>query len=207
MAYGIYENGVVIASFVAPMKVISNKPIYVSDTLSLKRTTFARSAQRWEIETNLEPLVESANVLFVNLVTKGRSETLTATMPQNYGVTRKRTSTSASPTAVGVAGASSMSGIISTSDITVSANVGLIPKGSFIKFSNHNKVYMTVSDLTGTGLLTIYPSLRATVSSTVFTFKDDVIFTCIYDTETITGMSYSDGIMMDMGSIKLVEKL
>lgn len=207
MAYGIYENGTVIAAFVAPMKVISNKPIFVSDTLSLKRTTFARSAQRWEIETNLEPLVESANNLFVNLVTKGRSETLTATMPQNYGVIKKRTSTSASPTATAVAGASSTSGIISTSDITVSSNVGLIPKGSFIKFANHNKVYMTVNDLTGTGLLTIYPTLRVTISSTVFAFKDDVILTCVYDTETIVGMVYTDGIMMDMGSVKLVEKL
>jgi hypothetical protein len=207
MAYGIYENGAVIAAFVAPMRVISNKPIFVSDTLSLKRTTFSRSAQRWEIETNLEPLVETANTLFVNLVTKGKSETLTVLMPQNYAVTKKRTSTSTAPTAIAVAGASSASGIISTSDVVVAANSGLIPKGSFIKFANHDKVYMTVSDLTNTGVLTIFPTLQATVSSTVFAFKDDVILKGIYDTDTITGMVYTDGIMMDMGTVKIVEKL
>jgi hypothetical protein len=206
MAYGIYENGAVIAAFIAPMRVISNKPIFVSDTLSLKRTTFSRSAQRWEIETALAPLVDNANDLFVNLVTKGKSETLTVLMPQNYAVTKKRTSTS-TPTATAIAGASSTSGIISTSDVTVSANVGLIPKGSFIKFANHNKVYMTVSNITGTGILTIFPTLQTTVSSTVFAFKDDVILRGVYDTDAIIGMVYTDGIMMDMGTVKIVEKL
>jgi len=207
MAYGIFENGAVIAEFVAPINVTSNKPVFVSDTLSLKRTTYARSAQRWEISTNLFPLVNDANNLFVNMVTKGKTETLQIIMPQNYGVTKKRTSVSASVTATALANATSTTGISGTSDVTVTNNVGLIPKGSFIKFSNHNKIYMTVADLNNAGTLTIYPKLQLALSATTFTFKDDVIMNCVYDTDTVSGMSYKDGILMDAGTVKLVEKL
>jgi hypothetical protein len=195
--YGIYENGKIIAGFVAPIKVISNKPVFVSDTLSLKRATFSRTAQRWEIETNLEPLVETAHDLFVNLVTKGYSETITILMPQNYGVILKRTST-ATPTATqAVAGSSS---------VVVTNNSGLIPKGTFIKFAEHSKIYMTTNDLSGNGTLGIYPALK-TATSGIFKHRDDVLMSCLYDTTTVVGMAYTDGILMDIGSVKLVEKL
>jgi hypothetical protein len=195
--YGIYEGGKVIAGFVAPTKVISNNPVSVSDTLSLKRAIYSRTAQRWEIETNLEPLVAAANELFVSLVTKGYSETITVLMPQNYGVILKRTSTSTPTATQAVAGSSS---------VAVTNNVGLIPKGTFVKFSGDTKVYMTTSDLTGVGTLPIFPKLRLATSG-IFTHRDDVLMPCLYDTTTVIGMMYTDGIMMDMGSIKLVERL
>lgn len=198
MAYGIYENGKVIAAFVAPMKVISNKPVFISDTLSLKRATYARTAQRWEIETNLEPLVETANDLFVNLVTKGLTEVVTVLMPQNYGVVKKRTVT-VSPTAV--------QPTKSSNNVAVTGNNGLIPKGTFIKFANHTKVYMVTADFSSaSGTMTIYPNLVASVNET-FTCLDNVFMSGYYDTSAVIGMSYTDGIMMDMGSIKIVEKL
>jgi hypothetical protein len=199
MSYGIYENGKVIAAFVAPMKVISNKPVFVSDTLSLKRATYARTAQRWEIESNLEPLVDSANDLFVNLVTKGLTETVTILMPQNYGVIKKRTST-ATPTAVQASK--------NSNNVTVTGNNGLIPKGTFIKFANHSKIYMLTEDFksTSSASMYIYPNLVATVNET-FKYLDDVLMSGYYDTTNIVGMSYTDGIMMDMGSVKIVEKL
>jgi hypothetical protein len=194
--YGIYENGSVIARFVVPMSVKSNQPIFSSDTLSLKRHVTRRSVQRWEIETNLEPLAGGAEDLFVNLVTKGYSDVVTVLVPQNYGAKQKRTSVS-TPTAVGSAG---------TNVITVTNNAGLIPKGTFIRFANHSKVYMLTAPLVGSGPMSIYPTLRAPVNNT-FNFRDDVIMDCLYDTDTITGMVYQDGILMDVGTVKLIEKL
>lgn len=194
--YGIYDNGEVIARFSAPLTVKSNQPVFVSDTLSLKRFVSKRSAQRWEIESGLEPLTFSAEDLMVNLVTKGYSETVTVVMPQNYGVIKRRTSTG-SPTAIGTAGATT---------VTVSGNSGLIPRGTFIKFSSHSKVYMATSDLTNTGTLNIYPELRSNVSGTMYC-KDDVLMSCLYDTDVVSGMVYSDGIMMDVGTVRLLEKL
>ena len=75
--YGIYDNGEVIARFTAPLTIKSNQPVFVSDTLSLKRFISRRSAQRWEINAGLEPLTTDAQDLMVNLVTKGYSETVT----------------------------------------------------------------------------------------------------------------------------------
>ena len=196
MPYGIYEDNAVIAEFVAPMTVRSNQPIFSSDTLSLKRVVTRRAAQRWEIETNLSPLNFTAQDLFVNLVTKGNTETVTVVMPQNYGVITRRTSTS-SPTASGTKGAT---------QVTVSGNTGLIPKGTFVRFSTHSKIYMTTADLIGNGALQIYPKLRANVSG-VMTHRDDVLMPCLWDTDTIIGMVYTDGILMDNGRVKLIERL
>jgi hypothetical protein len=199
--YGIYDNGKIIARFVAPTKVISNKPVYVSDTLSLKRATFSRTAQRWEIESNLEPLVASANELFVSLVTKGLTETVVVLMPQNYGASIKRTATTALTGTQATASSSSIA-------VTGNTGTGFIPKGTFIKFSDstHTKVYMTTSDLTGNGSVSIYPRLLKAVAGT-FSYKDDVYMDCLYDTSVVIGMVYTDGILMDTGSIKLVERL
>jgi len=200
MTYGIYEDGVVIASFVAPTRVTSNKPVYASDTVSLKRKTFGRSAQRWEIETNLFPLVEDANKLFVNLVTRGQSEAVQIITPQNYGVILKRTYSINQPTVnVGSAGSDKVT-------VRSDTSTGTIPMGCFIKFSGHDKVYMTTDDFE-TGSLYIFPRLLRSVSGNTFNWQDDVVMQCLYDTDSVIGMVYSDGIMMDAGTVKLVEKL
>jgi hypothetical protein len=193
--YGIYVSGSVIAKFVTPMTVRSNHPVFASDTLSLSRQISRRAAQRWEIETQLEPLSQTANELFVDIVTKGYSEAVTIITPQNYGVISKRTRTDPA-TATGTLGAGS---------VTISGGSGLIPKGTFVKFANHTKVYMTTTERDGPGTVSIYPNLISGVSAQTMTCGDDVIMTCLYDLDTISGMVYTDGILMDMGTVKLVE--
>lgn len=198
--YGIYENGAVIAKFVAPMTVRSNHPTFVSDTLSLSRQAMRRAAQRWEIETQLEPLSYSAQDLFVNIVTKGYSGATQVLVPQNYGVIHTRTSVN-TPVVTGTAG---------QSIVNVTSNSGLIPKGTFIKFSNHSKVYLNTGDLSGNGPMTIYPNLATTLTSSptvTMNHRDDVIMTCSYDLDVTMGMVYTDGILMDLGTIKLIERL
>jgi hypothetical protein len=198
--YGIYENGEVIARFTAPLTVRSNQPVFVSDTLSLKRFISRRSAQRWEIDAGLEPLMNDAQDLMVNLVTKGYSEAVTIIVPQNYGAVRSRT-------AIGVATAT---GSIGSGQVSISGLSGLIPKGTFIKFSSHSKVYMTTTNVSFTNgissTISIFPTLIAAASGTM-TYRDDVQMQCLYDTNIVSGMIYSDGILMDTGQIRLLEKL
>jgi hypothetical protein len=195
--YGIYENGEVIARFTTPLTIKSNQPVFVSDTLSLKRFISRRSAQRWEIDAGLEPLTTDAQDLMVNLVTKGYSETVTVIMPQNYGVVKTRTA-SGTPVVSGVAG---------QSQVVISSGLsGLLPKGTFVKFSNHSKVYMTTANLTGNGVLTLFPPLVSNVAGGM-TYGDNVQMECLYDTDVVSGMVYSDGILMDTGQIRLLEKL
>jgi hypothetical protein len=195
--YGIYESGTIIAQFVAPMAVRSNHPVFASDTLSLKRDIIRRSAQRWEIETRLMPLSVGAENLFVNLVSKGYSDTVTIITPQNYGAKKALTATAA------VTGTGSKD----TNIITVDGNNGVIPKGTFIKFASHSKVYLTITERNNNGTMLIYPNLLSAVAAASFTYKDDVQMSCMWDLNTINGMSYSDGILMDLGTVKLVEKV
>ena len=195
--YGIYENGEVIAQFTAPLTVRSNQPVFVSDTLSLKRFISRRSAQRWEIDAGLEPHTDNAQDLMVNLVTKGYSEAVTIIVPQNYGAMKARTAN----------GTATATGTIGSGQVSIS---GLIPKGTFIKFSSHSKVYMTTTNVTFTtgtpSTISIFPTLVAAASG-VMNYKDDVQMQCLYDTDVISGMVYSDGILMDNGQIRLLEKL
>jgi hypothetical protein len=136
-------------------------------------------------------------------------------MPQNYAVIRKMTATGTGK-GTAIANASTTALLPNISDVSISGITGLIPKGTFIRFSNHTKVYMVAANATGLGAtavtLQIYPKLRVAVDAaatppTTFTYKDDVLLNCVYDTDNIIGMLYSDGIMMDMGSVRLVEKL
>jgi len=197
MPYGIYENSTVIAQFVTPMTMRSNVPVFISDTLSLKRNIGRRSAQRWELETKLEPLTVGAQNLMAHLVVNGHSEVITILVPQNTGVLKARTSTS-NPTCTGAAGASA---------VTVAGNTGLIPRGTFIKFTNHSKIYMTTADLNGTGSLNIFPTLRVAQNANTFQHRDNVVMSCYYDTDTVTGMVYDDAMLMDVGTVKLIEKV
>jgi hypothetical protein len=201
MAYGICnEQDELIAKFTAPITVRSNRPVLVSDTLSLKRQVNMQPAQRWEIDATIEPLSTTANLLFVNLVTKGYNESVRVRFPQNFGVVERTTST-IDPIATGNA---------NSTQISVSGNSGLIPAGTFILFQNHGKVYMTTADLLNNGTVGIFPALRQSLTIQqqpgVKFFKNFHI-NCLYDTDVISGMRYRDGILMDMGTVKLIERL
>jgi hypothetical protein len=193
------DSNVLIARFAAPMTVRSNHPVYSSDTLSLKRHITRRSAQRWEISTNVEPLSSGANDLFVNMVTKGYDTSLRVLMPQNYGVIKARTLSASTVSATGS---------INTTTLNINSNPGFMPKGTFFStgVAPHTKVYVTLTDRSGTGAVTVYPALRAAITGNI-NIGNNVIGYFKYDLDTVIGMAYSDGILMDNGTIKLVEAL
>jgi len=192
--HGIYANGKRLAAFVVPLTLRTNQPETVSDSLSLKRSTKRRAAQRWELEARLDPLHLDANELFVQMIYNGHTVPFNIIIPQNVGVDLKRTATGI-PLTSGNAGAT---------QLNMTGFNGLIPAGSFIRFSNHSKVYLTMSDRLGPGTVNIYPALRVSLQSHT-TQYDDVPLLVRYDTDTIIGMQYSDGILMDNGVIKMVE--
>jgi hypothetical protein len=197
---GIREGSVLIARFVAPMSVISNRPTYAADTLSLKRKTGSQGgAQRWEIQTQVEPLRGSAE-LMVNMVVAGEDIEIDVEMPQVYGVPN---------------GTSATAAVVSTATAAGSATVPItltgtrISKGEFIRFANHNKVYMVTATRTGSGGLSVFPNLVADVAlSEVISFgTTGVIMKALYDSSTIKGMIYTDGVLQDPGQITLIESL
>jgi len=199
MDYGILQDGAVLAEFVAPMDFVSNQPVLSGDALSLKRTIHVSPAQRWELETNLSPKTWDANRLFVLFTVNGRHKKYQLRVPQNTGVIAARNSFSTIHTCTGAAGAQSLS---------ISNWSGLAPAGTFIKFSNHAKIYMLTDDLSpGASSVGIYPGLFEAVSGTTFVHRDDVEMEAWLDTDNVRGMRFKDGIMMDIGTVKFVEAL
>jgi hypothetical protein len=197
--YGIYDvnTSTLIAHLVAPVTVRSNQPIYVSDTMSLKRVTNLRAAQRWEIEANLLPI--NNGDLFSEIISKGYTGDVKVLMPQVYG------NRLPSNRATGTCSASG--GVLAGTTVTIAGANGLIPKGTFLKFGNHDKIYMLKNDVTGSGVGQIYPSLRMAVGGGTLVNHFDTLGTFMFDLDTVLGMVFVDGIRMDNGAVKLVEKL
>lgn len=193
--YGIYEGGKVIGTFAAPLTIKSNQPEFGSDSMSLRRSVQKRSGQRWEISAAIQPESSDANELAAYLIQKGHTSKINILMPQNVGARMKK-QTGTPTLASGNANATSVS----------CSSSAVIPRGTFIKFGNHSKIYMTTATKTSGGnTLDIYPPLRVSVSNTPFTWQDDVIMTAYIEMDTTIGMVYSDGILMDMGTMKFVE--
>jgi hypothetical protein len=202
---GIRNGSVLIARFVAPMSVISNRPVFATDTLSLKRKTGSQAnIQRWEIQTQLEPLVGDPS-LYIHMITNDSDTVIDVEMPQIYRASGVGGTTADSSLSLTVAGS------IGDTLITVGNNVGKrVSSGEFIKFANHKKIYMVKgATLNGNGDLQIFPPLIANcpISTTVATGTSNVIMKARYDTSVVKGMIYKDGVLMDVGQVTLIEDL
>jgi hypothetical protein len=173
----------------------------MSESLSLKRDTSIRPVQRWEFETKLVPQSFTAADLFVHITLHGNHTSFDVAMPQVYG---SKIVANRSPGT----GSVSVNGVLGDRTVTLTSITGVIPKGLFIKFANHSKIYMVEEARDGNGVLKIFPGLVANVpQNTLINAGDIVKGSFLYDLETVIGMSFIDGVLMDNGTIKLVEAL
>jgi len=186
----------------APLTISSNEPMYDVDTISLKKQRASQGAQRWELSFNI--VSEDPTNLLVNTIS-GFDSTNTMIMPQLNKIENNLTVSGTLSVSSATAGTNSV--VISKVGVS-----GIIPKGYFIKFSNHNKIYMVLNELDfeGTGTLTcnFYPSLTEdlTGSETVAT-GDDVTITYYRDISDLKGITYTDGVLSDIGTINIIEAL
>jgi len=197
---GIIENGVVTVRFVTPMSVVSNQPVFVADSLSLKRQVVSQGVQRWEIDANLEPSNNSADFL-LHSVTNGYDRVFDIQMPQVF---RQQGSLNTA-TNIRVVGNYS----VNTSTLQVNSN-GLLSKGEFIKFANHDKIYLVLNNISQNSntSLQIFPSLQKPVTNNTFIgFGKNVIMKARYEMNTILGITYIDGVLSDPGTVTFIEVL
>ncbi len=200
MAGIITPNGVI--QFAAPMSINSNQPVFVADSVNLKRYTASMGVQRWEIETNVEPSSTSADYL-IHSVSNGYSEVFNVEMPQPYR------GTSIYPTGTLPAFASAGTYFVRVSSI------GNLNRGDFISFTNYNKVYLITAissyggnpSYPGVYTLTVFPRIMSEISNGTLNYGNNVIFKARYDTDSMIGIKYIDGILSDPGTVKLVEAI
>jgi len=196
-----YYNG---AQILAPFSIISNSPVYESDTVSLKRLRSSQGHQRWELSFECIANDNLAD-LFIDSI-KDLDTADSMIMPQFKEVedlcTLSGTATVTSTTAVNA----------SSVTITNTSINGVLKKGSFVKFSNHSKVYTLTADLnmslSGNQSVLIFPKLVKEVpANSTMNYGSNCVISYFKEITDLKGMSFADGILADMGSINLTEAL
>jgi len=191
---------------VAPLTIESNEPIFVGNTTNLKQQRASQGAQRWELSFQIQTKGNEEDY-FVGVVT-GVSTAKTMIMPQLNSVMSKITVT--------LPGAVAVTTVPGATEVPVNfGQAGLLPKGSFIKFSNHYKIYLVTENVqttTSSVSVPIYPPLRGTVFGTGTTVIhgnsfDKPKIQYLRDLETLQGIIYEDGVLINPGTIKLIEAL
>lgn len=193
MAY--YYNG---ATILAPLKITSNEPVFEMTTVSLKTQRASQGAQRWELSfaTATSAATEADAILGA---ISGITVADTMTMPQLPSVGAANT--------IGVSRAIS-SASAGASSVNLNNN-GFMSKGTFVKFSNHDKIYMVTADHSaGVSPVSIYPTLRVAVTGTdTLKTGSSAVLTYYRSIDNAMGITFTDGLLSNAGSINLIEAL
>ena len=173
------------------------------DSVSLKKQRASQGAQRWELAFGVIGEPDTQVDLFLSAAV-GIETATTMIMPQLNKVNDRSTLDSTSTTLFGstVAGSSIV-------NVDASATTGLLPKGSFIKFSNHDKLYVVTADAnftTGSTAVSIYPTLKTTVAAADFMRTDaECTLTYLRSIDSATGITFTDGVLSSIGTVELIE--
>ena len=194
-----YFNG---AAILAPFTIVSNEPAFNMTTVSLKTQRASQGHQRWELTFSVQPTKE---LIIDSLIGQLGAHDTTSTMIMPQLATGNTVDSNVTVHSSANAGATS----VQLEGTTVS---GLLPKGSFVKFQNHDKVYITTADVTFDGTsdptVNIYPPLRSAVaSSTNFHLLDACQITYFQSIDNATGITFTDGVLANPGTITLIEAL
>lgn len=186
-------------AFATPTTIISNCPVSASDSINLRRTTSSYRAQRWEIETKIAPSDNDPGYL-VSSVVAGYNKLVYIRMPQVFRGSDRKSIPTITLSAAANAG---------TQLITFSG--GTLQKGEFIQFgsnldSNDRKVYLITAIAGNTAV--IEPPLNGTKAAGLeVKYDKKVTLVARFETNALLGITYTDGVLQDPGSVKFIEAL
>jgi len=195
-------------TIIAPITFSSNEPVFVSESISLKQNRVSQGAQRWELSFQVQNNSSSADLLIGTVDEIDNAATMI--MPQLKDVADE-----ANALGVVASNASYSAGTTSIQIRVSSVTSGKIPKGSFVKWSNHSKVYLLKEELDieaigagNTQTVDFYPALKADINSSTFLqWGNSCVITYYRDVSDVAGITYQDGVMYNAGTISLVEAL
>lgn len=199
-----YYEGVPI---VAPLTIESNEPFFSSDTLNLNNQRVSQGVQRWELSFNILFKDDEQDFLINSVANNATFKTMI--MPQLRPVDSKVTAV-ATLTVSAAAAANQAS-----KNVTSSESGTLVPRGSFIKFANHKKLYMLKNDVITNGGVAVnaqlYPRLTTAVAAATAcqhpgsTIKP--VLSYYTSVESLKGITYEDGVLVNPGLISIIEAI
>lgn len=144
------------------LSIKSNVSYVQSDTVNLRLQTRDLGGQRFEVSAGYPPMI-AANFapIWAYLAPKQAGTAFDIVLP--------RLSNQISA----VSGTADVDGSFSAgvSSVDITGITGILKAGEYVKFSNHNKVYLVTADRNSGGPLSIFPDLRSPVTS-----SDTVIY-------------------------------
>lgn len=199
-----YYEGEIIS---APFSIVSNEPMDVSDSLSLKQNRHSQGAQRWELSFSIMTNGSEGDHLANLLVNQALPKTMV--MPQLLGVERK----SSAPAPIDILCSTTFAAGVSTVGVNEAGYIFKLAKGAFIKFSNHSKIYMLTAayDSTVDSSISFYPNLRTGVANTTHINTHlsvtKPVLSFYRSKENLPSIDYTDGVLVSLSNIRLLEAL
>lgn len=218
---------------VAPLSIISNEPHFDMTTISLKNQRQSQGHQRWELSFNLMPskgqtdtdlllstfvdFDSPATMIMPQLVANSKID-INDPSPENRIIEQGSAPYASlypyvsSTFNVGINTIS----ILRNGKTAVGANTtnisGKLKKGTFIKFSNHDKIYILRDEVnlntTAASSIKIHPPLRNQITGTTQVMHSNrAILTYLVDIDNQQGITYQDGILSNAGTIRIFERL
>jgi hypothetical protein len=186
--------------FSTPLTVISNQPAFWGDTLNLRRKVSSQNVQRWEIETNIITTTDATDFI-AHSVNAGLSELVYLRMPQPLWIPSRVAEV------VGLSLTLSANAAVNATSLSVAGLNSKSIKGMFITIAGSSKVHL-VTEMLSTTSVKIAPRLPAAISSgAVIKHSANVTMTAYYDSSSIIGMKYDNGVLSNPGTLRFVEKL
>jgi len=193
---------------VAPFRLSSNEPVFSADSINLKVRRVRQGAQRWEMEFKV--VMADASSTFADMVSTFHDK-VTLEMPQlnvrGEVISSGTCNTTVRLKSLHAAGATSLS----IDGMTVGTT---IKKGRFVQLKDLDKIYMVTADVTadsaGEASLPIYPGLvenAAANKELLYKDSDSITFNAYRDISNTQGITYTDGVLSDLGTITLIEAL
>jgi hypothetical protein len=153
------------------LTINNNQPNLITVTSSGRRQVKSQASQFWSFTCNYPPMKRSDCAPIAAFVTKqkGATENFTVILPEYSNTQGALTTQTVDVNATEPVGETSIalsSGSINQTDA--------LKAGDFVKFSNHNKVYMVTDDVdfsSGSATMNIEPGLLVGVSS-----SDDLVY-------------------------------
>ena len=184
----------------APLTITSNEPVYETLSVGMSTQRASQNAQRWELSFAVTG--HGGNEADMMLASITDMDTVgTMVMPQLPSVVRSNT----------ISNLRSISASAAIGDDVVYINSdGVLSKGTFIKFGNHDKLYMvtTTTTTSGTVEVGIYPSLRSTITTAnAIKTGSSVLLSYYRDVSNVRGITFEDGVISNPGLISLVEAI
>jgi hypothetical protein len=233
--FGILEsktdpNKELVATFLAPLSIESYRFKTSSDTLNLRRLSNVSVAQRWEFSGEL--LVNNPVAFYSKLIKEGVDDVLHIIPPMPVKKFYQSTGAYAISSAVTLLPAAAPVGIknrdiafsegvvkvkitasVSTSTVVLDSSATAdykILKGDFIQFTNiETKTYSILNHsytAANEHTIEIFPALEAPLAVNDNAYLgSDVVMAVEVDLSTVAGMSYQDGILENIGTLKFIE--